>query len=157
MVTLSNCIYKFFKVCTDPHFCKNGVSITNNSPNCHETEYPHSKGPNWFFKPITTCASARIELDAWLGIWMHFQIFALISQLNVFYIYFSSIINDSANNPKTHSPHSMGPSGPFNSITTNASGGIALDAQLSIWMHFGLLWIFLFNNNLFSIFKMLGR
>ena len=90
-------------------------------------------------------------LDALSNFCINFTIKCI---LHIFFKNGVGIINDSADNPETCSPHSMGPSGPFNPITTNAGGGIALDAQLTIWMHFGLPWIFLFNNNLFSIFKM---
>jgi hypothetical protein len=49
------------------------------------------------------------------------------------------IVNNSAGNPNTDSPHPRGPNWPLSHITACAGGGIALDAWFGIWMHFRIL------------------
>ena len=68
-----------------------------------------------------------------------------------------SIVNNSAGNPNTDSPHPRGPHWPLSHLTACASGGIALDAWFGIWMHFCInsqlnhFYIKRFNNYLSNI------
>ena len=74
--------------------------------------------------------------------------------LHIFFKTGLGIVNNSAGNPNTDSPHPRGPHWPLSHIT---SGGIALDAWFGIWMHFCInsqlnhFYIKKFNNYLSNI------